>query len=234
MKSNFSSEALLCGLPITLIDKRGGIYQMRLPVLRDKIENMDYDIFIGFCATSIKEFNVTAGANFKDKFQLFKFYKKNKVDVLDTLNKYFEKYMIGFKYVDDSLYWGERLVGKEIFETFCMYVSVAAGVMPIKELDYVITEDMDEFEKRRIMLEQKIQQTKAKGQESGKGTKLDVILTGVAQEFGYHYCELLNMTLYSIYYMYSHLGAIMNYEVGNIAAGNGLLNKKTKHNHWAH
>jgi hypothetical protein len=26
----------------------------------------------------------------------------------------------------------------------------------------------------------------------------------------------------------------MNYEVGNIAAGNGLLKKNTKHNHWAH
>jgi hypothetical protein len=25
----------------------------------------------------------------------------------------------------------------------------------------------------------------------------------------------------------------MNYEVGNIAAGNGLLNKNAKHKHWA-
>jgi hypothetical protein len=25
----------------------------------------------------------------------------------------------------------------------------------------------------------------------------------------------------------------MNYEVGNIAAGNGLLKTSTKHNHWA-
>ena len=41
------------------------------------------------------------------------------------------------------------------------------------------------------------------------------------------------MTIYSIYYMYSQLGAIMGYEIGNIAAGNGLLKKNTKHKHWA-
>jgi hypothetical protein len=122
-------------------------------------------------------------------------------------------------------------VSKEIFETFCDYIAIAAGTKNIKSLEYVITDEMDEIEKRRILLERKIQETKSKGAANGKPTGLDIVITGVIKEFHYTYGELLNMTLYSIYYMYSQLGLIMNYEVGNIAAGNGLLKKNTKHNH---
>lgn len=233
MKSNFNSEALLCNIPITLIDKRGGKYIMILPTLRDKLEDSDYEIFISFCAADLKEINDKLGTNFKDRFAMFKAYKSNKVDVLPILEKFFSKYMQGFKYVDDSLYWGNRLVGKEIFEMFCEYISIAAGVKTIKSLELIITDDMDEFEKRRIMMERKIQATKSKGQGDIKQTEFSKILTGITKEFGYKYSDLLDMTLYSIYYMYSQLGSIMNYEVGNIAAGNGLLKKNTKHNHWA-
>lgn len=233
MRSNFNSETLLCNLDIMIEDKRGGIYIMKLPTLEDKLTNFDYDIFISFCATPLEKINKELKTSFKDRFQMFKVYKNNSADILETLNKYFAKYMVGFKYVDDSLYWGNRLVSKEIFETFCDYCAISAGVKSIKELELVITEDMDEFEKRRIEMERRIQKTKNKGSSDGPTTNLDIILTGVCYEFGYHYTELLNMTLYSIYYMYSQFGSIMSYEVGNIAAGNGLLNKKNKHKHWA-
>ena len=206
---------------------------MALPTLRDKLENADFDTFISFCAIPIEDINSKIYSNFKDRFSMFKFYKKNKVDVMPILDKYFKKYMNGFKYVDDSLYWGERLVSKEIFETFCDYISIASGVKDIKDLELVITEDMDEFEKKRIDMERKIANTKKKNQENQKQSSFDKILTGVVREFGYTYNQLLDMTLYSIYYMYSQLGLIMSYEVGNIAAGNGLLKKGTRHNHWA-
>ena len=233
MKSNFCSELLLCGNCVTIVNDKGKIFKMNLPLLRDKIENLDFDIFITFCTISIDEANKQNGTNFKNKYQLFRAYKSNKIDIMSILDKYFEKYMIGFKYVDDSLYWGEYIVNKEIFETFCNYCAIAAGVKSIKDLDLVITDDMDEFEKRRIMAERKIPATKNKGEKHGKETSMSLILTGVCSEFSYTYKELLDMTIYSIYYMYSQLGAIMGYEIGNIAAGNGLLKKNTKHKHWA-
>lgn len=234
MKSNFSSELMLCTNTVQLVDKRGGTYTMVLPTLRDKIENMDFDIFISFCAVPLEEINKQAVVKFKSRFNMFKTYKSNKVDVIDILDKYFKKFMIGFKYVDDSLHWGNRLVGEEIFEAFCNYCAIAAGVKSIKDLELVITSDMDEFEKKRIEMERKINKTKAKGEKGGeKESPLSLILTGVVQSFGYTYEQLLDKTMYSIYYMYSQLGAIMGYEVGNIAAGNGLLKKNTKHKHWA-
>lgn len=121
-------------------------------------------------------------------------------------------------------------MGKEIFEAFCNYVAIAAGVKSLKSLDLIITDDMDEFEKKRISMERKIQATKNKGAETGQQA-LDIVISSVIKEFGYHYTDLLDMTLYSIYFMYSLLGLIMNYEVGNIAAGNGLLKNNSKHNH---
>lgn len=234
MKSNFSSEILLCNLPVILFDKRGGSYELILPTLRDRLEDLDFDIFISFCAVEIEEINSKVNTDFKDKLSMFDFYKKNKVDVLPILEKFFKKFMKGFKYVDDSLYWGERLVGKEIFEAFCNYISVAAGVKDIKSLDLIITEDMDEYDKKRILAEKRIQKTKAHGLREGPEASLSKILTGVVREFNYKYNELLDLTLYCIYYMYSQLGSITNYEIGNIAAGNGLLKKNTKHNHWAY
>ena len=233
MKSNFNSELLLCNVPVIIIDKRGGSYTLILPTLRDKLENLDYDVFISFCAADLTEVNSKMGTNFEDRFSMFKMCKKNNADVLPTLNKFFNKFMVGFKYVDDSLYWGNRLVGKEIFEAFCNYVAIAAGVKSLKSLDWIITDDMDEFEKKRILMERKIQATKNKGTETEQKA-LDIVISSVIKEFGYHYTDLLDMTLYSIYFMYSLLGSIMNYEVGNIAAGNGLLNKQNRHNHWGY
>lgn len=234
MKSNFSSELMLCTNTVQIEDKRGGMYTLILPTLRDKLENMDFDIFISFCAVPLEDINQQIGANFKNRFGMFKAYKSNKIDIIDILDKYFKKFMIGFKYVDDSLYWGNRLVGEEIFEAFCNYCSIAAGVKSIDELKLVITPDMDEFEKKRIEMERKINKTKVKGEKGGeKESPLSLILTGVIQTFGYTYEQLLDKTIYSIYYMYSQLGCIMQYEVGNIAAGNGLMKKNTKHKHWA-
>lgn len=233
MKSNFSSELLLCSNEVLIVDKRRGEYILLLPTLQDRLVNLDYDIFISFCAINLDEINSKNGTNFKSRFKLFKAYKSSGDEIINILDKYFEKFMVGFKYVDDSLYWGNRLVGEEIFEAFCNYCAVAAGVKSIKELDYVITPEMDEFEKRRIEMEKKINNTKAKGEKGGKESPFSLILTGVCQVFGYTYEELLHKTMYSIYYMYSQLGAIMGYEVGNIAAGNGLLKKNTKHKHWA-
>lgn len=234
MTSNFNSETLLCNRPITIIGKRKETFVMKLPILKDKLDNLDFITFEGFCSTSIEEINKKFGTKFKDRFHLFRYYQNSNDDIIKILDKYFEKYMIGFKYVDGSLYWGGRMVYKEIFEIFCDYCAIAMGTKSIKDLGLTITDDMDEVEKRRILMERKIAKTKQKEQKNdGKDSELSLILAGVSREFGYSYSMLCEMTLYSIYYMYSLLGKIMSYEVGNVAAGNGLLKKNAKHNHWA-
>lgn len=205
---------------------------MILPTLRDKLENWDYEIFVSFCATPLEEILKGTNYNFNNRFSLFKCYKNNNADIMPVLNKYFKKYMVGFKYVDDSLYWGERLVSKEVFEIFCMYCAIACGVKSIEDSKLIITEEMDDDEKHRIELEKKIRKTKQQGSKASESTSLDLILAGVCREFHYTYNELLDMTIYSIYYMYSLFGPIMNYQIGNIAAGNGLLKSSTEHNHW--
>lgn len=234
MKSNFTSEALLCNSKIIIEGKNKELYVMKLPVLRDKIENHDYDTFLGFCAMDLKEFNKTSGLNLKHKLELLKLYREQgQKEIVKVLEKYFTRYMIGYHVKDEQMYWGNRIISKDIFQLFCDYMAVALGVKKIEELKLIITDDMDEITKRQIMLERKIAATKAKDPSGGGNVPLDLIMTGVCQEFGYSYADLYEMTPYSIYFMYSQLGKIMNYEINNIAAGNGLLKKNSKHKHWA-
>lgn len=234
MRSNFTAEALLCNSKILIEGKNKELYVMTLPILKDKIENLDYDIFVGFCATDLKEFNVASGLDIKDKLSLFKLYKDQKQkEIVKVLEKYFKKYMVGFHYEDDQMFWGNRIVSKDLFSLFCDYCAIALGYKRIEELKLIITSDMDEVTKRQIMLERRIAATKAKNGGANSSTSLEKILTGVCQEFGYKYSDLYEMTLFGIYHMYSHIGEIMNYQINNIAAGNGLLKKNSKHKHWA-
>ena len=233
MISNFNTVALLCNQPIKIIGKHNEEYIMKLPILADKINDLHYNVFIGFCGVDIEDFNKESGTDFKDKFSLFKFYKKNKMEIVKTLDYFFGKYMIGFKYVDESLYWGNRLVSRDIFELFCVYCAIAAGVKPIDDLKRVITDDMDEIKRRQIMLEKKISKAKVRGESANKATPLETILLGVSQEFHYSFEELCNMTLFGIYLMYSQLAKIDGYRIETIAGGNGYLKKSSKHKHWS-
>lgn len=232
MKSNFNSETLLCSREIIIQGKNNECYKLFLPVLRDQIENLDFNLFISFCASSLEEINKNTGVNFTSKLSISKAYQQYDKEMFKILKKYCLKYMVDSKYVDDSLYWGKRLVGKEIFELFCDYCAIAAGVKSIKDLDLIITSDMDEYDKKIIENERRIRKTKA-SDSGGQKLDLDIALTGVCQVFDYTYEQLMEKTLYSIYYMYSQLGKIMNYEIGNIAAGNGLLGQHNNHGHWA-
>lgn len=233
MKSNFNSVSLLCGLStIEIIGEKGERYLMRLPLLKDQIENNDFETFLGFCATSIEEVNKQNKSKFTSKLMLLKVYKRQAVDVVKVVEKYLSKFMVGFKYVDDFIYWDKYIVSKELFDIFCDYCAIACGVKPIEDLKYVITKDMTEFEIRQMEMEKKIAKTKAKGQQ-GLNVELDSILAGVAYEFGYSFEQLREKTLYSIYFMFSQLNKITNYEITNIAMGNGLTKKNTKHGHWS-
>ena len=223
----------MCNCKIILTGKHNELYAMTLPVLEDKLMNLDFDAFIGFCNTPVEEFSKKIGLKFKNKLSLFKFYKNNKSDLIPVLDKYFKKYMIGFHYVDDFLYWGNRVISAEIFETFCVYISIAAGVKSLEDTKNIITDDMDEFEKKRILMEQKIAKTKAKGRED-VNIDLGKLLAGICKEFHFTFDQLKQMTLYSIYYMYSLMGTITAYEIGNIACGNGLMKENSKHNHWVY
>ena len=220
----------MCNCNIYITGKRGEIYTMTLPVLEDKLINLDFDIFAGFCGMPLKECSKQAGYEISSRLSLYKHYKKNDAKSVKILHKYFSKYMIGFHCVDDYLYWGSRVISKEIFEMFCDYIAIALSVKSIDDLKYVITEDMDEFTKRQLIMDKKIAETKKKNQEK-LNISFDLILTAISKEYNLTYQQLKQMTLYSIYYMYSTLSQITGYEIANIAAGNGLLKRSDKHNH---
>jgi hypothetical protein len=139
--------------------------------------------------------------------------------------------MVGYHEKDGQMYWGSRIISKDVFDLFCDYISITLGVKKIEDLKLIITDDMDEITKRQIMLERKIAATKAKDPSGGGNITFDLIMAGVCHEFGYSFADMYEMTPYSIYFMYSQIGKIMNYSINNVAAGNGLLKKNSKHKH---
>ena len=58
---------------------------MVLPTLRDRLENLDYEIFSSFCANSLDEINKQSYEKFSNLFQMFKSYKKNNSDIIPIL-----------------------------------------------------------------------------------------------------------------------------------------------------
>ena len=234
IKSNFDSSLLLCNGIVKIWSGDHALFEMRLPILRDKYEEKDFDSFVGFCASPLEVINKQLQTSFKSRMDLWLFYKNNgDTKFIKTLLKFFAKYMINFEYVDDCLMWNKRKIPRQVFELFCTYFAIAWGVKDLKELNYIITDDMDEFDKQRILMEQKIAKTKQQGtREGAQGPGFDRILLGVSREFHYSFQEIYNMTIYAIYLMYSQLNAIMVYDINNIAAGNGNLKKNTKYTHW--
>lgn len=234
IKSNFSSTVVLCNGIVKIWADEYAFYEMRLPTLRDRLEERDFDTFVGFCSIPLEVINMNLNANFKSRLDIWKYYKNNnEKKVMKVLLKFFGMYMIDFECVDDCLKWNKRIIPKQIFEFFCDYFAIAVGVKNIKDLDYIITDDMDEVEERRILMEQKIAKTKASGAaEAGRIPKLDIIIVGICREFGFTIEEVYNMTIYAIYYLYSQLNAIMAYGINVVAAGNGLMKKNAKITHW--
>lgn len=115
-----------------------------------------------------------------------------------------------------------------MFNTFCEHISIACGLKEFSEI--TVEGEMDEWALKIKANEEKIRATKRKN-EVARDRSLSKLLLALKYEFHCSNQELKSMTLYAIYFMYSQVGAIMNYEVGEIASGNGMIDKKTNFNY---
>jgi hypothetical protein len=153
--------------------------------------------------------------------------------MLQILHSEFGKYMIDFKYVDERLYWNDHLIPWRVLDFFCDYFAIAAGTKDLDELDLIIQDDMDEFEKVRIKNELRIRAVKKKDKASMPSVQLAMVLAAVAHEFGYPMSELYKMTMGGINFLYSLTPKIMNHQISEIAIGNGNVKKNSTHYYWA-
>lgn len=232
--TNFNQTTLLCNQPIKIIcDELDFEGEIIVPSLRDLInEKILVEELFQFCAMDLSIVFKGKNAPFQNKWELFLYYEKFDRDLFLLLELGLYVYMRGYKHVDDCYTWNNVPIVPQMFELFCNYIAVSGGYLSFKQMENNIklTSEIDEFEKRMIEDQKKIDATKNK--EKGKET-LESIIVSVMYEFHLSIEQLLDMNMNGIYFLYSQCGPIMNYHIGNIAAGNGLLQKNTQHNYWS-
>lgn len=196
----------------------------------------NFNFFLGCCASSVNMLKQQiTDFTFDNKYDLFRALCKStiseKVDLLACLSYCIQD----FEYVEDSFYCGQSAIDVEVFELFCDYISIACGynsfeILETKKKLREMTDFEREWEKKRLEHEAKIKAAKAK---QGKGTELDIVIASIMREFGVSIKDIFQMNKYSLFFLYSQVGKIANYEVTKIAAGTGNLSRSTKHQYWA-
>jgi len=117
-------------------------------------------------------------------------------------------------------------INKEIVVTNKLFNKIILVLYKtMKKEKIIINEDDDEFTKREKQMKLRVQKIKNQnGKKEGKD--INDIITAILYEFPqYKIAEILNMNLYTVYYLFGIVGKIANYEVSKIAAGNGLAKK---------
>lgn len=238
IQSNFNETALLCGFPITIQCDTGFII-LHMPTIRDEYSSLyDCNFFFGCCVKDLSELK-------KDLKELSHLKINSKMDLIKTIIYHDSGLATGliqclnmiiheFKYVDGSFYAGNTPITDEVFDLMCSYVAVAIGGKDFKDLEVdKQLASMDpierEWELRKRKNEEKIHKSKNK---NGKTITLSMILACVSYEFHFALSELSEMNKYTVYFFYSQIGKISQYEVMQIAAGTGNLSKKSKHTYW--
>lgn len=236
IKSNFSEVALLCNVPIKMQCEQGFII-LHMPTIQDEYGSLyDCNFFFNCCVKTIAELQTELNlSQLKTKLELIKAICSDSTEISFGIMQCLNMIISDFKYVDDSFYSGETLIIDEIFDIICDYVAVAIGginmseVKKKKELANLSPEERA-WEERKRMHESKIRKSKNK---AGKLISLDIILACLTYEFHISLQDLYEMNKYTVYFLYSQVGKISNYEVTKIAAGTGNLGSKNKHTYWA-
>jgi len=112
------------------------------------------------------------------------------------------------------------IITPEIFEMIFDVILLSFD----KEVERIKSTD-DEFTKMEKAARIRAQ-TIRKNSKTGRGLLIEDILAAILYEFPqYKLLDLMQMNLYTIYYLFKNASKIANYEVSKIAAGNGLAKK---------
>lgn len=236
ISSNFTHVSLLFNNTI-IVKNDTDTYVFNMPSI--DFENStayNFNFFLGCCASEITLLQKQLPTiHFESKYELMltlcKSQTSEAIDVLACLSYCIQD----FEYVEDSFWCGKTLITDEIFDLFCDYISIACGynawdLLESKRKFSEMSEWEQEWERKKREHDAKIRAAKAK---EGKGVGLDIVVASIMREFGLSIDEIKHMNKYGVYFLFSQVGKIANYEVTKIAAGTGNLGKSVKHQYWA-
>lgn len=227
-KHNCTKFYLLTNKPVKFWNEETDeTFEIKLPTLDSLYNNNNLAYFINFIQEDLssiqKMINLQIGSHYEFIHLICSLSVKNKdfailknyfINALKLLNEKFE-----FKNI---LFIDKIVITPEIFEQILDIIFMSLD----KEITKIKPED-DEF--TRMEKEAKIRADRirknSKNKDS-KGSNIEDIIAAILYEFSQYKIEdLMSMNLYTIYYLFRYVGKIANYEVSQIAAGNGLAKK---------
>lgn len=234
--SNFSSITLLSNLPIIIKDN-DNIFIFNMPTIEKEYGGIyKYDSLIFLCSAELEDLKKQfSNLHFNSRYELIKKICELTIDDFGISVIYCLSNIINnFEYVADSFRSDGKIISEEIFELLCSYIAISCGA---KNMDYLqekeqeknMTQEERIWEERKRKNEARIRKAKNK---SKKSIGLDTIIACISYEFNISIKELVQMNKYSVYFLYDKVGSISNYEVRQIAAGNGNLGKKDRRKYW--
>jgi hypothetical protein len=138
-----------------------------------------------------------------------------------------QKFVNAFKIIiPDVNLEGKLLKIQDFIITPELFNDIDTVIFKILEKERIKVEpEDDEIEKR--LKEQKLKVQKIKQSSRKKdGLKFDDLFAAILYEFPQYKLEdIFELNIYTFYYLFKYVGRIANYEVSQIAAGNGLAKK---------
>lgn len=228
-KHNCSDIYLLSNKPIIFKDDENDLsFEMKVPTILDLYSTEELNVYIGFLETDIKDLEKSllidkSISSHYDFISLIGSFSKLYPDVKNILNIY-EK---ALQFLIEGVTFNRNFfyINEDIIITPTLFNQINEVLFKSLDKEYIsITTEDDEWTKREKAARLRAEQIRAKSKKEGSNM-LDLIAAILYEFQQYKIEDILNFNIFTFNYLFKYIGKISNYQISQIATGNGLTKK---------
>jgi hypothetical protein len=226
--NNFSELYLLTNQNIKFIDEVNKRSFELIPMkVKDMMFNADLLWLLSFLSEDIQKYkDMIPGQEIKTHYEFLQILCLLAEANLET-KQLVEKFISALQIIIPDINLNGKLIRiQDFILTPELFNDIDTVIFKILEKERIkIEPEDDEIEIR--LKEQKLKVQKIKQNSRKKdGLKFDDLFAAILYEFPQYKLEdIFELNIYTFYYLFKYVGRIANYEVSQIAAGNGLAKK---------
>ena len=226
--NNFSELYLLTNQNIKFIDEVNKRSFELIPMkVKDMMFNADLLWLLSFLSEDIQKYkDMIPGQEIKTHYEFLQILCLLAEANLET-KQLVEKFISALQIIIPDINLNGKLIRiQDFILTPELFNDIDTVIFKILEKERIKVEPEDDEIERRLK-EQKLKVQKIKQNSRKKdGLKFDDLFAAILYEFPQYKLEdIFELNIYTFYYLFKYVGRIANYEVSQIAAGNGLAKK---------
>jgi hypothetical protein len=226
--NNFSELYLLTNQNIKFIDEVNKRSFELIPMkVKDMMFNADLLWLLSFLSEDIQKYkDMIPGQEIKTHYEFLQILCLLAEANLET-KQLVEKFINALQIIIPDINLNGKLIRiQDFILTPELFNDIDTVIFKILEKERIKVEPEDDEIERRLK-EQKLKVQKIKQNSRKKdGLKFDDLFAAILYEFPQYKLEdIFELNIYTFYYLFKYVGRIANYEVSQIAAGNGLAKK---------